>query len=269
MGMKKTTAARPVILGTALLLASAAWAAASAPRVAVLPFIPRDGTHPREGWAVCVKLIGGLDPRLQVRAVDWRELSRVMEEHGLDKKGLGRPEELRKVGRALGVDRVMTGSFITQAGHSLARPLMISVRTGRWMRASERRVERDLVVAAPVFPIEPPVLDDEDSLAMRDSPSDYSRCEGAGARVDELERSILELKARYWALQLRRGVLYKTMKFNPGSTISDPALKGELYARMKAWTRQPLIPELTPHEIQQFADADAKAVELARACGIL
>lgn len=231
--------------------------------------MPADGTHPREGWAISVKLIPRLDARYRIRAVDWRELSRVMEEHGLDKKGLSRPEELRKVGRALGVDGVMTGSFTAEAGHSLARPLMISVRTGRLIRAKERRVERDLIVDAPELLIEPPVLDDENSLAMRDSLSDYQRCEGAGARVDELERGILELKARYWALQLSRGVFYKTLKFNPGSTISDPALKGELYARMRAWTRQPLIPELTPHEIRQFADADAKAVELARACGIM
>lgn len=238
-------------------------------RVAVLPLIPIDGSDPREGWSLAVKMISKMNGNLKIRAVDWTALARVMDQHGLDKKGIRDPKILRRLGKALEVDAVLTGSFRAEGKKAAFRPLLIDIRSGRTSWAKEQRLERDMVVSVPDLKIEPPVLDPENTLAMRDAPSDYDNCEGATGRVDAIEAKILELKARYWALQLSRGVSYSGIKFNPGSTISDPDLKKAFYGRMKAWMAEDVIPELTPHEILQFAEADEHAIHIARSCGIL
>lgn len=256
----RRTAALLAALG--LLGLSAPGPARGAARVAVLPMLPEGSEDPREGWALSVKLVSGIERRHRVMALDWAELARVMESRGLDKRSLRDREVLRRIGEAVKADAVFAGSFRTEGTTAVAAPVLIDVRGGRLRRGARRRFDRDFVV-------EPPVLDQEESLAMRDAPADYAPCEAAAERVDGLERRILDLKARYWALQLSRGVPYAALKFNPGSTITDPALKKALYGRMKQWLRQPIVPELTPHEIQQFAEADGKAFEIARRCGIL
>ncbi len=253
MGMRQARWAAAV-----LALAQAAQAA----RVAVLPLVPSDASDPREGWSAAVKLMPRLDARWAVRALDWSELSQALERRGLDRKALRDPEALRRLGLALGMDAVVAGTFRTEGARLVALPILVATRDGRVLREAPRTFDRDVTV-------EPPVLDAEDSLSLRDAPSDYDACEAAGERVDALEAHILELKARYWALQLRRGVSYRTLKFNPGSTISDPELKRRFYSRMRDWLRQPVIPELTPHETLQFAQADSAAFDIARRCGIL
>ena len=238
-------------------------------RVAVLPFMPAAGADPQEGWRLAVKVLPHLGNGREVLALDWRALNRIMEEHGLDKRRLGNPAELRRLGRILNVEAIIGGSFKAQGMLSIAQAFLLHIRSGEIEPAGEWRMDRDLVVAPPAFSVEPPVLDMEDSLAMRDGMSDYDPCEAAHDRVDDLERRILDVKARYWALQLSRGVAYQTIKFNPGSTISDPDLKKEFYRRMKLWGGQDIIPELSPLESKTFAETEEKAFNLARKCAIL
>lgn len=231
--------------------------------------MPEQGADPREGWALSVKMISKIDGGLKVRALDWAALSELMDARGLDKRSLHDPAVLKLLGGHLQVDSVLSGRFSVRGKEAVYRPLLIDVRSGKSAWAPEQRIDRDLIVSVPDIKIEPPVLDPEHTLAMRDAPSDYEACEGAGERVDALENKILDLKARYWALQLSRGVSYKGIKFNPGSTISDPGLRKVFYGRMKAWMKQEVIPELTPHETIQFAQIDEEAFHLARSCGIL
>ena len=245
-------------------------AAARLPRrVAVLPFLPALGADPAEGWRLAVKLLPHLGSGREVLALDWRALSRVMEEHRLDKRKLANPAELRRLGKILDVEAIVGGSFKAEGMISVAKAFLLNIKTGESEPAGEWRMDRDLVVAPPRFSIEPPVLDMEDSLAMREGSSDYDPCESAHDRVDAMERRILDVKARYWALQLSRGVAYRTIKFNPGSTISDPDLMKEFYQRMKQWGGQAIIPELSPLESKQFAETEEKAFNLARQCAIL
>lgn len=238
-------------------------------RVAVLPFLPAAGADPQEGWRLAVKVLPHLGNGREVLALDWRALSRIMEEHGLDKRALSNPAQLRRLGKILDVEAVVGGNFTAKGMLSVAQAFLLHVGTGEVEPAGEWRMDRDLVVAPPAFAVEPPVLDMEDSLAMREGSSDFDPCEAAHDRVDDLERRILDVKARYWALQLSRGVAYSNIKFNPGSTISDPDLKREFYQRMKQWGGQNIIPELSPMESKTFAETEEKAFNLARRCAIL
>lgn len=277
-----TTRARTPGLSTAAWLAAAAGLAlqsgqalampgpsAAQARVAVLPFMPADASHPSEGWGVAIKFQSRIEGRYAVVSVDWRSLDRLMDEHGLDKKRVLDPAQLAAIGKALRVDGVISGSFVTTGNDSLARPLLVSVASGRSQKGSEFRVARDINVPVPGFFVDPPSIPLEDLPDLRDSMVDYHPCMDAGVIIDDLERRILDLKARYWASQLSKGVNMSAIKFNPGSTITDPGLKREFYARMKAWTLQEHIPELSPTEIKEFAEADEEAIRLARLCGIL
>lgn len=238
------------------------------PRIAVLPLAPEDGGDPREGWGIAVKMTSRLEGRASVLAVSWPELNRLMEENGLDKRRFQEPATLGEIGRQLNVQAVISGGFSARGSRATARLRLVSVATGAVVKSATWSLERDVLVPAPELFVEPPVLDEDKALAMRDSVSD-DPCDGALDRVDTLEKSILDLKARYWALQLQRGVAMRGLKFNPGSTITDPALKKEFYGRMKAWMSQEVIPELTPTENKEFAEIDEKAIRLARRCGIL
>ena len=114
-------------------------------------------------------------------------------------------------------------------------------------------------VAAPPMPSGPSEL--------RDAPSD-TFCADASNRVDRLESEILDLKARYWAARLKRGLSLAGLKINPGSTITNPSLKHNFYERMKYWYELDRVPELTPSELKRFVSIDGKAYTLYRECGV-
>jgi hypothetical protein len=77
----------------------------------------------------------------------------------------------------------------------------------------------------------------------------------------------LELKARYWASELRKGFSPYAVTRNPGSEISDPALKARFYAALKSWFDRPYAPELSRAEFERMRAEDARAAALADRCG--
>jgi hypothetical protein len=83
-----------------------------------------------------------------------------------------------------------------------------------------------------------------------------------------MERQVLELKARYWAGKLREGTSLRELKSNPGSTISDPALRREFYERLKFWYDQGDAPALTPAEVRRFVSTDGQAYSIYHDCGV-
>ncbi|MDE2313685.1 MAG: hypothetical protein KGL04_05890 [Elusimicrobia bacterium] len=92
-------------------------------------------------------------------------------------------------------------------------------------------------------------------------------CEDASSRVDKMEARILEIKARYWAGRLRDGLSPASLKINPGSMISDPALKKEFYSRLEYWYHQDRIPRLSSGEARRLVAMDGQAYSLYNDCG--
>ncbi len=104
------------------------------------------------------------------------------------------------------------------------------------------------------------VMDDlKDALA---APS----CDQAAGAVDRMERSILDIKTRFLALQLKRGAKLSDFKNFPGSDITDPDLKQEFYDRIRAWYKKDQIPELSAPEFQRLLAVDVKAIMLFKDC---
>jgi TolB-like protein len=247
-------------------------------RVVVLPFSPGDSSSAKDGWVVAEKLTTQVVRSGEVRAVERSLLSNLLEEQRLGRTGMLDQSTLKKLGRVSTAEGVITGSFVTLGREIAIQARLIDVETGIIVAASERRVEKDwfenleaaqakppLWVAAPEFMVEAPAFPEEQTPDLRDSVAEDS-CSGAAERVDGLNRAILDIKARYWALKLRGGLKLASLAHNPGSEISDPLLKDEFYDRMKSWYAREDIPKLTPVEVKRFVDIDSKAFGLHQKC---
>ncbi len=237
-------------------------------RVAVLPFAPDDASPPREGWVIAAKLAARGEGRRFITTVNWKSLGRLMDDNGLDRRRLRESAVVREIGRILKVDAVVSGSFVTRGGEWIVKASFVNVETGRVAGSRKRLLSKDVIVSVPELVVDAPVF--EEGEGLRDALADFpSPCDGAAGRVDALEKSILDLKARYWALQLKGGLDLRSLTYNPGTIITDPELKRLFYTRMKQWYAQDTIPTLHPTEAKTFAKIDERAFRLARDCGIL
>ena len=242
-------------------------------RVVVMPFEAADGGSPRDGWNISEKVLTQLVRTGKVQTLERTMLKTLMEEHQLGRTGALDSATMRKLGKMLAAEGIIVGSFVGLGREVEINARLINTETGVIIAASQRRADRDwfeqsVFVPAPVFSVEAPTILTEGEMALRDSVADDGNCDGAVSTVDSLEREILDLKARYWAYRLKNGLDLKTLKVNPGSTISDPQLKQTFYAKMKAWYALERVPALSPIETKRFVALDGQAYSLAQKCGI-
>ena len=262
-------------------------------RVAVLPFEPVDAGVSREGWRIAEDLTTQLVRAGGVQTVERSLLKKLLDEHSLARTGLIEAAAVKKLGAVFAVDGIVSGSFVTLGRHVKVNARLIQVETGLIVAACEAEVDRELFdlpglsedsnpgmlsyiyVPAPKLDVEPPSsfpvglprLFPEDETDIRDAPADES-CADAAERVDRMESMILELKARYWALRLKKGLPAASLQENPDSTITDPELKKRFYGLMRSWHERGPIPELTPAEVRRFVAIDQRAFTIHRGCGI-
>lgn len=253
-------------------------------RVAVMPFVAADGSPSKEGWSISERLVTQLAQTGRVQAVERSMLQKLLEEHHLGAAGVLDQAALKGLGKLASADALVTGSFFSSGGRVVIDARLVDVETGLIVGACEREVERDglaagdddlfgpaasraLYVPPPEFIAEVPRMEPEETAGLKDAVAS-DPCAGAGDRVDAMEAEVLDLKARYWALQLRRGLDAARLKSNPGSTISDPDLRRRFYERLKDWHSQPAIPELSDEETRRFVAVDGRAYALHERCGI-
>lgn len=245
-------------------------------RVAVLPFEPADGGSVRDGWNISEKIVTQLVRTGKVQTLERSMLRALLSEQRLGQTGALDPATLRRIGRVLSAEGIVTGSFTTIGREVVVNARLINAETGVIVAASERKADRDwfdlpnLFVPAPEFTVPAPEIVDassQEEYAMRDALSDGG-CDDAASRVDRLENDILDLKARYWALRLKKGLNLASLKVNPGSTITDDELKRQFYDRMNAWYAQPRVPPLNASETKRFVALDGQAYALHRKCNL-
>ena len=247
-------------------------------RVAVASLEPWRGEERGEGTLLTERLTTALARSGKVQAVERRLLPKLMEERSLQRTGALEKGSGAAAGALSRVDALVTGTYHIAGSKVRVLARVVNAETGVIVGAAEAEFEReseDGFFSAGPFEV-PPVpslaslqtapLGDFDA---RDAVSDEGdRCEGAAAKVNALEASILDLKARYWALRLRRGLPAREVTVNPGSTIPDPELKRRFYDALEAWHRSASIPELTAAEVSRFVKLDGEAYSLFRDCGL-
>ena len=246
--------------------------------VAVLSFVPADGSSSSDGWNISEKMTTQVVRTGLVQTVERSLLKKLMEEHHLGQTGILEQATLKKLAKVFSVEGLITGSFVTKGDDVIIQARLINIETGVIVMASEGRVTREwesaqkaesstIWVPAPELTVSVPTFSNDDPVEFKDAIADDS-CENAAERMDGLNKKILDLKARYWALQLKHGLPASDLRHNPGSEITDPMLKKEFYDRMKAWILQGNIPDLSASEVKRFVDVGSRVFDLGAKCGI-
>lgn len=242
-------------------------------RVAVVPFRDQAGRLTHSGAVVADRLTLHLVQR-EVEVVERVRLADVMGELKLGMTGALDGASVKRLGRVLGVDAIVSGTLIELVDSRVeAVTRLVEVETARVLAASSATLEKDWApdlapreeavllpgaaeqaaarprgskaAAAPareVSYILPGIPLRRGSLDSQDEVDEGESCEASDGRV-------LDARARYWAIRLREpGFTTTGLKENPGSEIADRAARRRFYEQLRAWHAAPEIPPLTRNE---------------------
>lgn len=232
--------------------------------IAVMPFHDTSGKESRSGTVVSERLIAQLLNRGTVEVVERSQLESVMKELRLASAGVVEPAMVKRLGRFLGVDAVVTGTAVELVGGKVEiHARLVDVETARVLAASTARVEKDwsdfetsaiwAVSAPPVpfFPGDSPHVEWHDGLndGSREPGGPDPELGGGVAACDTSDSGVIEARARYWAIRLRDpGFSPGSLKGNPGSEIAEPRLRERFYSRLRMWYGEERIPPLDERE---------------------
>lgn len=275
-------------------------------RVAVASFVSMDGSDPSEGRHIAERLATRLSGRKGVRVVERGLLPSVMDEHLLGRSGFMDEDRIAPLGRLLQAEAVVAGSFVTIGNTVELNVRLVRIDTGEILASRSLRLKRDWYPSA-VIPRPAPFSADDavadvvefqtgrrysphrdvrrwmasaspraaisvrrsgfgDVGALRDAVAD--RCSGARERIDAMQESILEIKARYWAHKARKkGFSARKLAARPGAVMSDPGLRLRFFELMRDAADRRAAP-LSMHEVKRFIEVDRRSFELHAACGL-
>lgn len=224
--------------------------------VAVLPFLPADGGRSGEGLNISEKLTTQLVRLGGVKTVEREMLGRLMEEHRLARTGMLDESGLRRLGKILSVDAVVTGTFAVRGGRLTVNARLIDVESGVILAACEQSVAREWTDGGR-----------GQGFALIGLPTE-DRCAQDARRADALEESILDLKARHWAYLIKKGLSLEQLEKNLGTLMENKGLASRFYGRVTDYREAVKVAELSEAEARRFMDADQKAFALRNACGL-
>lgn len=290
--MKTTTALRAALAAWVLTLAASASAGdpynglarelrASAEtgrvrRIAVLPFSPAGRPDAEGGLILSERLVSRLAGTGGLEIVERTLLDKVLEEQRLGTSGALDPRQAREVGRLLGVDAIVTGTFTQMADRRVeVHARLIDSHTARILGAATARVEKEWEedqmpvgalwdVRAPNTPKFPAPLVRLVPDPFRDAPNDS--CSGWEEELDKLQEETLELKARFWAARLADpNFNARSITRNPGSDIRSMVTRQQFFARVKEVYREGAVP-LERFERDSLEASDRRAADLTERC---
>ncbi len=264
-------------------------------RIAVLPFAPLDGSDAREGRVIAERLTSAIAGRGDAKVVERDRMTAVLSEHRLGTTGLVDPGSLTRVGRMLQAGAIVTGTFLTLGDRVELHARLIDIESGAILAARRAHFKRRFFARGRRLISEPEAITPFDAISealefqkgwrphrrktaglpgFSGSPpeSDLRDAIGGGAcanwtaRVDRMERSILPLKARYWAGEIRKHDLsLSNTKRIQSEMLSDPNLRRTFTALLDRAVRRRATP-LTPGETRRFVRADSAAFILRMTC---
>ncbi len=290
MGMRETTAkARTGAAVCVLLLAQTAlvWAGGSqkalargfarlarkagVSRVAILPFRPLDDSPTAQGRHLAEELTTFLARTGGVQVVERAMLDSVLSEHRLAASGAFGSENLARLGRLLQAQAVVVGTFISFGSTVELNARLIHLESGVVLAAGSKRLKgaqfSDYRRGAPrAQPLTRTSRFKPARLAGVSSPHPKRvGCEFAEDRINSLIGSVVNLKARYWAHQVRTSRLPRSTLHKPGQAIPDPALRARFYELADIAAHEQ-SPPLDMAEIKRFLKADREAFILQFQC---
>ncbi len=255
-------------------------------RVAVLPFQPLDDSSPAQGRYLAEELTTALAGRDGIEIVERSMMGAVMSEHRLGRSGVLEPAGLMKIGGMLQAQGLVVGTFVTEGKKIELNARLIVLHTGVVLSAKSRRMRSKRRFADAWAPLRPPALLPPKALGgfVTDSrplierliaeaeletklpPPDLDlSCDSAGTRINSLIGGIVDLKARFWAYQVRNSEIPGEFVFKPGEIIPDSSLRAKFHRLVEDAVRRK-SPPLDEVEMTRFIAADSEAFLLHMRC---
>lgn len=287
------TGARRIIAAAVSLLAARAWAgdpygelaeavgaaakAGGVATVAVVPFRSADDKDRADGLALSERLVGRLLQGGAVDVVERTRLEAILAEQRLGADGVIDPRRAAALGRVLGADAVVTGTFVTLSGGRIeVHARLIDVESSRVLGAASARVvkewEETLMPVSALWDVKPPRDEDFPAPLVRLVPDPFrdalndSPCADWDAEAKRLDAETLHLKARFWAGRLRDPAFSpRSVTRNPGSEIRSVELRRKFYALVRSYYDGG-TPRLSPAERDTLTSSESAAAALAERC---
>ena len=237
-------------------------------RIAILPFQVIGGKGSTSGRIVSERLVGPLMAGGVVEVVERAMLESVMREQQLQFSGVVDAKSVKEIGKILNVDAVVTGTVIALKDDRVeVNARLIDAESAKILFAAETKVEQDwnesLFDDASWGGVAIPSLPNFD-LATNANAAEWG-CMGVPDQIDDLERSITDLKARYWAKKLRDGLDARSLKRNPGSEIRNTEIRSQFYKNLKVHTSA-AEPDLTDDELSRLKSGLERIAHLNDSC---
>ena len=238
-------------------------------RIAILPFQVIGGKGSTSGRIVSERLVGPMMAEGGVEVVERAMLESVMREQQLQFSGIADAHSVKELGKILNVDAVVTGTVIALKDDRVeVNARLIDTESAKILFAGETKMEQDwneslFDDAGWGGAAWPPVPNFD--LAASASAADWGGCQGTWDKIDDLERSAMDLKARFWAQKLRAGLDGASLKRNPGSEIRNLEIRAEFYKSLKTQSSA-VGPDLTDDELARLKDVLQRIESLNQSC---
>ncbi len=260
--LASTARASEDIKGMAKAVAAAA-AARQVKRVAVVPFTAPRGAGSFSGAVVSERLVIQLLARGELDLVERRFLDKILEEQRLGVFGIMDQDTVKALGKVLGVDAILTGTIVELKGERVEiNARLIHAETAQVLAADTVNAakdweERSIGEDASTWIV--PVPDLGDDL--------FKTGASCHTSVDEVERRIVDFKARYWAERLKDPAFtMRSLKRNPGSEIRNAEIKKQFFLKLQERYDSPARTPLTPPEQAALARGLAEIKVLSGLC---
>lgn len=257
--------------------------------MAVLPFRPLDNSSKKQGLYLAEKFTTYLAQTGDVLVVERALLEDLQSEHHLAQIGFLDPEHLARLGRLLQAEAVVLGSFVSIGSTVEINVRLIHLESGVILEAGRQRIKGRLFNDYGTFPtpmritsanaieevwafqrgtpVRKPKYTRTKSTHRSRAPttSQREKCRFSKERINSLIGSIVDLKARYWAHQVRKARLPRSTLHKPSQGIPDPALQARFHELVDI-AAENKSPPLTMTEMKRFLTADREAFILNLQC---
>jgi hypothetical protein len=191
-----------------------------------------------------------------------------MHEQQLQFSGMADARSVKELGKILNVDALIMGTVIALKDERVeVNARLIDAETAKVLFAAEMKTEQDwnesLFDDAAWNQMQVPSLPNFDLAASAEAA--VWGCGRAAQTEDDAERSLLDLKARFWAQKLRAGLNGATLKKNPGSEIRNPEIRAEFYRRLQE-QHAVVGPDLTDDELGKLKEGLERMSRLKDSC---